>query len=143
MADVTGGHQGTTRGLAAFGVITVAGETKVVVAPACHLAVLASGQVLADPSSTSTVMPCNTRPLQEVAAAGLLRDDIDVSALRREMDTSFRRTMLDWASGELPTEALQRSIGLTSVLTLRGAASAQGLALLDALLLRLQPGAFF
>lgn len=81
-----------------------------------------------------------TQLLQDAADAGLLRPGIQVAGLRRALDAAFRGTMLDWASGELPTEALQPGIGLAYVLILRGAASAPGLRLLDAPLLRLMPG---
>jgi AcrR family transcriptional regulator len=80
-----------------------------------------------------------TQLLQDAADAGQLRPGIGLTGLRRALDASFRGTMLDWISGELPTRDLQRAIGFAYVLTLRGAASAPGLLLLEAPLLRFQP----
>lgn len=76
--------------------------------------------------------------LQDAADAGQLRPGIGLPGLRRALDVSFRGTMLDWITGELATADLQRSIGFAYVLTLRGAASAPGLALLEPPLLRFQ-----
>lgn len=80
-----------------------------------------------------------TQLLQDAAEAGLLRAGLGLTGLRRALDASFRGTMLDWTLGELPTQELQRAVGFAYVLTLRGAASAQGLALLEPALQRLQP----
>ena len=80
-----------------------------------------------------------TQLLQDAADAGLLRPGVGVAGLRRALDASFRGTMLDWVIGELPTADLQRCIGFAYVLALRGAASDQGLVLLEPALQRLQP----
>jgi len=82
-----------------------------------------------------------TQLLQGAADAGLLRPGLGLTGLRRALDASFRGTMLDWITGEVPTADLQRAVGFAYVLTLRGAASAQGLALLEPALQRLQPAA--
>lgn len=76
--------------------------------------------------------------LDAAVRAGHLRADLHVEALLRTLDFSFRGTMLHWAIGELPTAQLQPAVGYAYVLTLRGAASEQGLPLLDAPLLRFQ-----
>lgn len=82
-----------------------------------------------------------TQLLQDAADAGLLRPGLPVAGLRRALDATFRGTMLDWTAGTLPTADLPRAVGFAYVLTLRGAASAEGLAMLEPALQRLQPAA--
>lgn len=76
--------------------------------------------------------------LEEAAAAGLLRDDIDLPLLLRTLDYSFRAAMLHWVIGEIPTGQLQPAIGFAYALALRGAASTDGVRQLDAPLRRFQ-----
>ena len=76
--------------------------------------------------------------LQEAADAGVLRADIELTLLLRTLDYAFRATMLHWVIGEISTAELQPAVGYAYTLALRGAASAQGLALLEKPLLGFQ-----
>ncbi|GGC92086.1 TetR/AcrR family transcriptional regulator [Chelatococcus reniformis] len=70
------------------------------------------------------------RLLDEASAAGLLMEGIDTNLLLRSLDYSFRSVMLHWVIGEIEVENLQAAAGLGYALALRGAASAEGQALL-------------
>lgn len=61
--------------------------------------------------------------VEEVAAAGALREGIDTRRLLRQLDHQFRSVMLDWVAGDLCALSLGPTIKLGYVLILCGAAS--------------------
>ncbi|WP_225205533.1 TetR/AcrR family transcriptional regulator [Novosphingobium huizhouense] len=69
--------------------------------------------------------------VEDIAAAGLLRDGIDPRQLLRQLDHQFRSVMLDWVAGDLCAISLGPTIKLGYALILCGAASERARAALE------------
>ncbi|MCW1383167.1 TetR/AcrR family transcriptional regulator [Novosphingobium sp. KCTC 2891] len=61
--------------------------------------------------------------VNDIAAAGALREEIDTALLLRQLDHQFRSVMLDWVAGDLSAGLLGPTIKLGYALILCGAAS--------------------